>query len=171
MIGHEAYQALGERAYDYLDPMCGGGYLHGVIEQALLLKGMSYASPLVHDVCSEEMEESCLHGIGHGIHKLVGDIEQSLLFCDEIPTTATDCFDGVFMDAFDPESAPRDAVLSLSQAQHICTSVGKRAQPSCYFYLPRTVPGAEYLSIIDACSSSTIGDGWAACAEGSGVVL
>jgi hypothetical protein len=110
-----------------------------------------------------------LHGVGHGIHNVYGNIPQSLELCGEIATSHTDCYDGVFMDAFDPEGATIDTKYALAEAIQICASTTKIAQPSCYFYVPRAVPQAEVTSIIELCTSAEIGNGWSACAEGSGV--
>jgi len=168
-IGHNAYKALGDKSYDYASPMCGGGYLHGVLEQAFSQNGIQYLSTVVHSGCSDESMESCLHGIGHGLHTLLGDIPKSLSACSEINTSNTDCFDGVFMDVFDSEGVAAKENISLSSAQNICKSAAKKEQSSCYFYLPRVVFPVDHTAIVALCSSFEVGEGWAACAEGSGV--
>lgn len=168
-IGHEAYQTLGQHALHFADPMCGGGYLHGVIEQAFLDNGMDFLSASLHDTCTDDNMESCLHGVGHGLHTFLGNVPDALAACNQINTTHTDCYDGVFMDSFDHEGMPTETTLSPGEARDICSTSAEAEQPSCYFYLPRTVPHADYQSIIDLCTSPDIGSGWAACAEGSGV--
>jgi hypothetical protein len=132
-IGHYAYKSLGEKAYDYANPMCGGGYLHGVLEQAFSQNGIQYLSTVVHTGCSDESMESCLHGIGHGLHTLLGDIPKSLSACEEINTTDTDCLDGVFMDVFDNEGVVSEEDISLSEAKQVCNQFQKKKNPVVIF--------------------------------------
>lgn len=169
MIGHQAYDAYKDTAYTFADPMCGGGYLHGVIEQAFKRNGVSYLDTIAHDLCNGEITESCLHGVGHGLHEVLRDIPEAVSFCELIATSHTDCFDGVFMDAFDSEGMSEVVTMEIETAQAICGSTVESAQDSCYFYLPRLLAAEPYTKTIELCSSSEIGSGWAACAQGSGV--
>lgn len=169
MIGHAAYAAFGEAAYAFADPMCGGGYLHGVLEQAFKANGVGYLDSIVHSVCDGEIAESCLHGVGHGLHEALNDVKLAIALCDSIVSAHSDCYDGVFMDAFDSEGMVTQQTLEIETALALCESVDSTAQASCYFYLPRLLGHLPYLDTVALCSSAGIKTGWAACAQGSGV--
>lgn len=167
-IGNTSYELLGEKAYAYADPMCGGGFLHGVIEQAFIDQGLDYLQTVTHEQCKGDILESCLHGVGHGIHKLSPDLSLSIRTCSQISASGTDCYDGVFMDIFDTHNAGEEAI-TLTDALLMCENTVETAQNSCYFYLPRIIKNSEAQKIVDICSSKDIKSGWAACATGSGV--
>ena len=169
VIGNRAYSELKDEAYQFVDPMCGGGYLHGVIEQAFLYNGLNYMSDVVHKQCSGVIEESCLHGIGHGVHQVVGDVKDSVEICSQVASTNTDCYDGVFMDVFDMEGSASKQQLTPEDGILLCEETTIVSGNSCYFYLPRILSSSSPSSITDLCSSAEIKDGWAACAQGSGV--
>jgi len=168
-IGHKAYDLLREDAFMFVDPMCGGGYLHGVLEEAFLLNGLSYLDEVVHNQCDGEILESCLHGVGHGIHELTKDLVSSIEICATISASSSDCYDGVYMDIFDIEDKQNIVPPELDVAQQICEVSPELAQQSCYFYLPRVLSAQEPGVTIKLCSSTLKEKGWAACANGSGV--
>ena len=168
-IGHNAYLLLGEGAYLYADPMCGGGYLHGVTEQAFESNGLVYLQKIVHEQCTGDILESCLHGVGHGIHQATDNIETAVVICGQVAASGTDCFDGVFMDAFDTEGNTEKNVITLQEAYGVCENTTSEAENSCYFYLPRVMGIAAAAAIVDVCAGPQIKNGWGACAMGSGV--
>ena len=168
-IGNTAYKFLRERAYTYADPMCGGGYLHGVIEQAFETQGLEYLDSIIHEQCTGDILESCLHGVGHGIHKSNYNLEASIKICSQISASGTDCYDGVFMDVFDTHDTVDVVTFAVQDALTICENTTTEARNSCYFYVPRIIKNSEAKRAIDICSSTDIKYGWAACANGSGV--
>ncbi len=67
-LGHAALEQAGGRVGDALndrDDVCGGGFTHGVIEQALAESADPQAAMLT--VCAPRQDGSCWHGMGHGL--------------------------------------------------------------------------------------------------------
>jgi hypothetical protein len=169
LIGHKAYALLGEEAYQYADPMCGGGYLHGVTEQAFKSNGLADLQKIVHEQCDGDMLESCLHGVGHGIHQTTKNVEVAVQICNQLSASSTDCFDGVFMDLFDTHDESKEDLITAQKAYSICGNTSSVSKHSCYFYLPRITTNADASTVVELCDSPQIKTGWAACANGSGV--
>ena len=168
VVGHMAYEYLQEDAYQYADPMCGGGYLHGVLEKAFAINGLSYLETVVHTNCDGEVTESCLHGVGHGIQQLTNDVSQSIQICEQIGTEDLDCYEGVFMEQF--EGTPLAVGATVTESiLNLCAKSPLGAQKSCYFYLPRILGQAPAMSIVELCEEKLTSEDSLVCAEGSGV--
>jgi hypothetical protein len=168
VVGHMAYEYLQEDAYQYADPMCGGGYLHGVLEKAFAINGLNYLDTVVHASCDGEVTESCLHGVGHGIQLLTMDVSQSIQVCEQIGTEDLVCYDGVFMEQF--EGAPLVVGATVPESiLNLCVESPLSAQKSCYFYLPRILGQAPAISIVELCEERLTSEDSLVCAQGSGV--
>jgi hypothetical protein len=149
--------------------MCGGGYLHGLLEEATIFDASMSLTEIVHTVCTGDMEESCLHGLGHAIYKSVQTVPDSIKYCDEIINNNKDCYDGVFMELFDLEEG--SAEVSISKGLDICLVATHKTKPSCIFYLPRVLKSAEAETTTTFCANLTDASDQLICAEGSGVMF
>jgi hypothetical protein len=167
--GHRAYTHFHEQAFTFKDPLCGGGYLHGLLEEATIFDETMSLKEIVHTVCSGEIEESCLHGLGHAIYKSVHDVPKSIIYCNKVMTKNKDCYDGVYMELFDTEVAT--GTPSTIDATKICTTSSEQARASCFFYLPRILKHGPSKDTVSFCSSLPTPDDQKICAQGSGVMF
>ena len=166
-IGHVVYENFGETAFTYKDPFCGAGYLHGLLEAATIFNESSSLKEIVHTVCSGEIEEACLHGLGHAIYKSVHDIPTAIAYCDKIRTKNNDCYDGIYMELFDTETD--SAKMPPPEAVGLCADAPSYAKPSCVFYLPRVLKDASPEKMLTFCTTLASQTDRNICAEGSGV--
>ncbi len=85
---------------------CGGGFLHGILEgYTASHPDFAVDSKFVVETCSQENRvsvQACVHGMGHILLlQTKGDLAQASLICSNTGSSATGCFNGVFMeDAF-----------------------------------------------------------------------
>ena len=168
-IGHIAYGNFGETAFTYKDPFCGAGYLHGLLEAATIFNESSSLKEIVHTVCSDEIEEACLHGLGHAIYKSVHDIPTAIAYCDKVRTKNKDCYDGIYMELFDTETD--SAKIPPPEALSFCAGAPSYTKSSCVFYLPRVLKNASPVSMVAFCTTLASQTDRDICAEGSGVAL
>lgn len=176
-IGHEALEESGwDASMKIAHPLCGGGYIHGVIEAKFGLLAAMSPSTIRSEIigaCGDPTNEVCYHGIGHGLMVLFhDDVSRSLETCD---TTALpgriDCYDGVFMHVFDAEETGiAKNIPERNLGSKLCDSVGSQRQSSCRFYAPRVF--ARTPSMIEdaanSCKKTTDADAARVCALGSG---
>lgn len=167
-IGHIAYEHFREQAFTFKDPLCGGGYLHGLLESATVFDDSMSLPEMVHTVCSGDIEESCLHGLGHAIYKSVLDIPTALTYCDKVRSQNKDCYDGVYMELFDTEEGQE---LSIAAGSAICATATIQTQSSCWFYLPRLLKTNGPQTTIAHCASLLKSTERQVCAKGSGVMF
>ena len=167
-IGHISYKHFGEQAFAFKDPLCGGGYLHGLIETATIFDETMSLAGIVHTVCFGDVEESCLHGLGHAIYKSVLDIPASLRYCDKVRTNNKDCYDGVYMEVFDREEGPD---FSVAAGIEICATATTPTKLSCLFYLPRLLKNNEPSTVTSLCTDFLEQSEQLTCAQGSGVMF
>lgn len=168
-IGHTAYHYFGEKAFSYKDPFCGGGYLHGLLEEATEFNSSTDLTEMVHVVCSGDIEESCLHGLGHAIYQSVENVPTAISYCDMIRSKNKDCYDGIFMELFDAEDVLK--TVATEEALRICSELSIETKPSCIFYLPRTLKHSEPTEAVALCNSLEESADRLTCAQGSGVML
>lgn len=167
-IGHTSYKNFSEQAFSFKDPFCGGGYLHGLLEEATIFDESMSLTEIVHTVCAGDIEESCLHGLGHAIYKSTQNIPDSIKYCDKVRTNNKDCYDGVYMELFDREES---AEVSVADATEICNTASMETKSSCFFYLPRVLKNAEPETATTFCASFSDTSTRATCAQGSGVMF
>jgi len=147
-MGHRAFETSGFRgAMAVQDAICGGGYVHGVLEGQFGLLQERELFDYVSTLCEDDTY-ICHHGIGHGLMITTNlNIEKSLGLCDALTgLAARNCYDGVWMHIFDLEESgasisPNRAVdptaSQVEKAAELCTSAEQAYRTSCYFYLPR----------------------------------
>lgn len=172
-IAHDlGHAALDKYAYDFKkavsfqDGVCGNGYLHGVVEHAVL--HAPDPEQALHTLCAPELDGSCLHGIGHGAMFVADmDLPKALAFCDWFKLTAqrTSCAEGVFMQNFevDVPGVKNSSWLKASDPMYPCRQQAARYQGPCYYYAPQ-----YYLSL----NSDKYSDGlvWCRTADTSAAV-
>ncbi len=180
-LGHVAYETYGfAKAMSYQDAICGGGFIHGIVEAKFgemdevdLLQEIATTCDAATD------EENCVHGVGHGLMLVTYlDVDRSLSYCDLFDASVRHhCFDGVWMHVFDQEESGvahadtmvlTDSYIQSSQAR--CVATADVYKDSCYFYLPRIFAhDAErtFYDLVSLCGSvERIGR--FACAAGAG---
>jgi hypothetical protein len=168
-IGHIAYGHFDEEAFTFKKPMCGGGYLHGLLEEATIFDESMSLTEIVHTVCTGDIEESCLHGLGHAIYKSVQTVPDSIKYCDQIINKNKDCYDGVFMEIFDLEE--NSSEIPIRESLNICLTATAETKHSCMFYLPRALKKEEPGIVVTFCANLTEESDQLICAEGSGVMF
>lgn len=174
-LGHESFELYGfEESMRIAKPLCGAGFIHGVIESKF---GSFVNEEQLKDsenICNEE-DEFCNHGIGHGIMVFTNNnLDESLSFCDSLkPLARSDCYDGVFMHVFDnEETGISKSIPERLEEDALCSRVSLKYQKSCSFYLPRVNIGKsdwEKLSL-DLCNKLT-GENYVTCIVGSGTMF
>lgn len=178
-LGHEAFETFGfAGAMSFQDAMCGGGYIHGVIEGRFGVLQEKEIIAELPTICAEG-QLSCYHGVGHGLMIATRlNVPSSLAYCDALPGLGRrNCYDGVWMHLFDKEEsgARKDAgqpfdVALIAASSERCASAASAYQTSCYFYLPRIFAHAEERPFDEVVRLCETVDGrlGLACAAGSG---
>lgn len=170
-MGHHAYEAYGfDGAMQYQDGLCGGGYIHGVIEGRFGALQEGDLLGALAGVCSEMPTESCFHGVGHGLMiALDNNTTDALVACDQvIKNGQSDCYDGIFMQIFDDEETGLNKRKALAQrSSDLCAKVDGKYQESCYFYLPRMYKAESSANIVYICEG-LVGKNAVVCAMGTG---
>jgi len=178
-MGHAAYDAFGfGEAMKAQNAVCGGGYIHGVLEAHFGLLQEEDLLDSVSSLCSEG-SNTCYHGLGHGLMIALDlDVSSSLGYCDLLPGVgARNCYDGVWMHIFDLEesgvSKESDLYFTAEETQGalaLCAGHDDIYKSSCYFYLPRILAHDQQRSFqesVDLCA--LVEDSFAiSCAAGSG---
>lgn len=179
-MGHEAYEALGfAGAMAVQDGLCGGGYIHGVIEGRFGLLQERDILAVLPELCEKDAL-SCYHGVGHGL-MIATRLNQrtSLAYCDRLPGLgARNCYDGVWMHIFDLEESgarvvgtPQEVDPAQVQEQAaLCAKADTPYKASCYFYLPRVYAHQNELAFTSyaALCQTVEADFQIACAAGTG---
>jgi hypothetical protein len=180
-MGHEAFESFGfQKAMAYQDAICGGGYIHGIIEARFGLLQEKDIMNQLPTIC-DEGNGACYHGIGHGLMiatKL--NITTSLTYCDVLPGLGRrNCYDGVWMHIFDLEETGLHEVADAPSVNDegfrakmlaFCKNAGTAYKTSCYFYLPRIYAHFDETPFeVYAKLCGEVEDGYsAACAAGVG---
>jgi len=180
-LGHRALAiARGDAAMALAarNDTCGGGYTHGVIENALADSSDPRRDML--RLCAPNQDGSCWHGIGHGLMFASGmDPDASNRLCDRAPNRylANRCGEGVYMQLFTPDLAAHhtggDANLAHDpeRAMEQCEKTRSSYQGNCWFYAPvvwLTANPERFIDGIAWCSHARPGSAAQACAKGIG---
>ena len=146
-IGHEAYEEYGSiaEAYAHADYGCWGGYLHGVVEEALRGKSTSDITPeTLRTMCdgvksAGEMSFahfSCVHGMGHALMLVsYNDLPNALLRCDDLANgwEAAQCVNGAFMqNMFSKYNDHASNYLPKDDLHFPCSIAREKDQKACY---------------------------------------
>ena len=144
-IGHSAYLRYGDfaKAMSYRNEACDSGYLHGVIEEALVKS----PDPLkkIKEICNSYRGETylsweCYHGIGHGLMLVTdNELERSIAYCKELDThfMQNNCVNGVFMENSNTDQKIHiPHYLDPSDPFVPCETQPSEYQELCYIYAP-----------------------------------
>jgi len=180
-LGHQALLLAGGKAGAALsvrNDTCGGGFTHGVIEDALA-RSKDPAHDLLR-ICAPRQEGSCFHGVGHGVMFATGlDVARSLDLCDLAPTgiLSVRCGEGVFMQLFSADvagghSASKGASAeTVDTARSTCERIRDPYAGSCWFYSPTLWLADrpdDFSGAMQWCSGAASGFGRQLCAKGVG---
>ncbi len=145
-LGHQALEIAGGNpgsALTVRNDVCGGGFTHGVIEDALATS-KEPARDLMK-ICAPKQDGSCFHGVGHGVMFATGlDVDASLELCDLAPkpVLSVRCGEGVFMQLFSADVAGGHAAGKGASAETVetasstCASIRMPYAGACWFYTP-----------------------------------
>jgi hypothetical protein len=180
-LGHQALELAGGKpgkALTVRNDVCGGGFTHGVIEDALASSKDPGRDLL--KICAPEQDGSCFHGVGHGVMFATGlDVARSLDLCDLAPKEilSVRCGEGVFMQLFSADVAGGHAAGKGSDPQTVdtaratCAGVRMPYAGSCWFYAP-TLWLAEtpddFAGAMQWCAEASSNFGQQLCAKGVG---
>lgn len=152
-IGHAALRTYGfSDAVAVHDDLCGSGYIHGIVEQALTEESDLIAAAVRY--CGEG-NPVCYHGVGHGFMAALGnDAAVALARCAELPEAMAriKCSEGVFMEHFSPEGSPHAVELDLETAFRLCADAGGPYDSACAYYAPRAYLAAYADDAVGAAS-------------------
>ena len=180
-LGHQALYLAGGKpgmALTVRNDVCGGGFTHGVIEDALATS-KDPAFDLLR-ICAPKQDGSCFHGVGHGAMFATGlNVAKSLDLCDLAPKEilSVRCGEGVFMQLFSADVAGGHAAGKGTNPETVDTASGTCARirmpyaGSCWFYSP-TLWLADRPDDFDGamgwCATAASNFGQQLCAKGVG---
>ncbi|GAA2037120.1 hypothetical protein GCM10009839_42870 [Catenulispora yoronensis] len=176
-LGHAALEKYAydfKKAISFQDGVCGNGYLHGVVEHAVL--HAPDPEQALHTLCAPELDGSCLHGIGHGAMFVADmDLPKALSFCDWFgqPGQRTACAEGVFMQNFevDVPGVKNSSWLRASDPMYPCAQQAARYQGPCYYYAPQyylSIHADQYADGLKWCRTAANTSAVASCTMGLG---
>lgn len=165
-LGHAAYEYYGDvgTALEHRDSVCNAGYIHGVIERALL--GSADLEGDLADLCmgyetGSLIRNSCEHGAGHGVmYWSDNDLEKSLAFCHAVGTGSSlhNCRNGVFMELFNVDGKTHvSRLLKSNDPFYPCPALEAELQPFCYLYAPKyylSLHARDYAGALQWCASA-----------------
>jgi hypothetical protein len=180
-LGHQALQLVGGKpgkALTVRNDVCGGGFTHGVIEDAL-----GASTDPAHDllrICAPKQDGSCFHGVGHGVMFATGlDVSKSLDLCDLAPRAilSVRCGEGVFMQLFSADVAGGHAAgkgaspETVETAASTCAGIRMPYAGACWFYTPTLWLADrpdDFTGAMQWCAKAPSGFGRQLCAKGVG---
>lgn len=129
-----------KKSLEYNIDVCGGGYVHGIIEKYIDLNSDSGDSFL--DICDNSSQPSCFHALGHGLMiRDKNDVEQSIKNCKKLTNIKqqNNCGEGVFMQKFDLENPSEPDVIALNSSKEIrlCQTYDYPFRSGCFYYFGR----------------------------------
>lgn len=180
-LGHAALalsHGNAAKALSVRNDVCGGGFVHGVVEETL--EGSKNIARDLLTVCAPEQTGSCWHGVGHGVMLSSGyDLPRATHLCRTAPDEGlvARCGEGIFMQLMTLEEGGAHAadaskrVRSPAQAAKACRSQTSIFADTCWFYSPTVwlqEHPDDWRGVVRWCLSSTRGDARRACLKGVG---
>jgi len=180
-LGHATLDLNGgsvAKALSVRNDVCGGGFVHGVIEQALA--GSKDIARDLLSVCAPAQDGSCWHGVGHGVMlSSEYNLARATKLCREAPNDylVARCGEGIFMqlltlDEVGAHSAgSQNRVTNPTQAAKVCHSESPIFADTCWFYTPTVwlqLHPDDWVGVVRWCLANTHGDARAACLKGVG---
>lgn len=141
-VGHYALKKYNQdtgKAISYNVDICGGGYVHGIIEE--FLHTSSDPKSNIVSLCPGG-DGTCLHALGHGammINKYV--ISESVKDCQLLNNSNYEllCAEGLFMENFDSENTDEDEKPDLKPGDpfYPCNEYSLPYIDACFYYSGR----------------------------------
>jgi hypothetical protein len=130
------------KSIEYNVDVCGGGYIHGIIEKYLQLK--PNAGDEILTLCTNPNDPGCFHALGHGLMLMNKyNIITSVDGCQKLNLIAqrSFCGEGVFMENFDSENTEdsEKPFLNTAEPNEICPNYENSFRNACYYYSGRYV--------------------------------
>ncbi len=122
--------------------VCGGGYVHGIIEKYLQTK--SNAGDEILTLCTDQNDAGCFHALGHGLMLMNKyDIVTSVDGCQKLSLSIQKvyCGEGIFMENFDSENAEdsEKPFLNTINPNEICPNYIAPYRDACFYYSGRFI--------------------------------
>lgn len=180
-LGHAALARAGGDAAAVLNArndVCGGGFLHGVVEAKLGSSGSIEQDIL--EVCSPDQDGSCLHGVGHGVtFAAKGDVDKAMEMCDLVAhlEQGARCAEGMMMQLWLSDSLAGHVgakAKTTADALATCPRVREPYGGACWFYAPTLIldraDNGSWAKAAAWCADTVPGDSDARwlCAMGTG---
>jgi hypothetical protein len=168
----QKYKGDIKTAIQYDVDVCGGGYVHGLVEHFIDLSPNPAVELLT--VCQPN-DGTCYHGVGHGlmlVNKM--DIPKSVQGCQSLSGSNAQlwCAEGVFMENFDSENVAQEEKPFLNPANPsgICDQNTGIYRNACYYYLGRYIfkQNGEPKASLQLCKQSGSVVDQQACVRGMG---
>jgi len=155
-----AYTQDLKQALSVADRKCGGSMYHGIVENYFMsevfFKGTNFDDVQIKDSCDQLLDDSpllyleCVHGIGHGLVKVYGDIFSAVARCDEFETqyVQSQCQQGVFMENAVEFYSTGGGVYDEDDLLYPCNKLDSKYAENCYYYhtsyiLKKTLSASE----------------------------
>jgi hypothetical protein len=180
-LGHQALELAGGKpgkALTVRNDVCGGGFTHGVIEDALATSTNPGRDLL--KICAPEQDGSCFHGVGHGVMFATGlNVAKSLDLCDLAPgdILSVRCGEGVFMQLFSADVAGGHIAAkganpqTVATARATCDGIRMPYAGACWFYTPTlwlAERADDFTGAMQWCAEAPSSFGQQMCAKGVG---
>ena len=159
------------KSIEYNVDVCGGGYIHGIIEKYLQLK--PNAGDEILTLCPSPNDSGCFHALGHGLMLMNKyDVKTSVDGCQKLPilTQKVFCGEGIFMENFDSENAEdsEKPFLNIEEPNQICPSYISPYRDSCFYYSGRYIfkSNKNPFDSLQTCSKTPTDNDDASCVRG-----
>jgi hypothetical protein len=186
-IGHATAEGAPDlnlpELYAQGDPMCAGGYYHGVASvvasrvgaEGLLADANAFCADLRRDAPRTFRHYSCAHGLGHGLmHLIDNDLPVALAGCDTVSVDweREACYSGVFVENVDSMFNPThpSAYLDPDEPLYPCHTMEERYKSQCYQHqagYALFTRNNDYIGVFTLCAAVDDGFRWA-CEVGIG---
>lgn len=174
-LGHAALTKFGgdfQKAISFRNDVCGSGYLHGVVEQALTNSPKPKTALMT--LC-KPTDYSCMHGIGHGA-MFVTDMNLPAAedLCDTLPSAdRSSCGEGVFMQNFETDltEVHQSTWLRPNDPMYPCSSQRSPYDGDCFYYAPQyylSLHPDQYSPGLSWCTTAPTQDNAWTCTMGLG---
>jgi hypothetical protein len=162
VLGKDIYRRLGEKGIEVCDQSFTYGCYHGFVRA--LYEEMP-ESPTTALVCEKAPNYGgCLHGFGHALGSMGGDLEKALRTCDVLFEKFTfGCWEGVFMEFVKTFAPPKGSDL-----WQVCDSVAGKYREQCAKSLPGRMSDATSAAVAEFCLKGATLALQSACADAFG---
>jgi hypothetical protein len=131
-----------KQAIEFNVDVCGGGYIHGIIEKYLQIT--PNASNEILTLCSGTQDFGCFHALGHGLMLMNKyNVITSVDGCQKLklPQQKVFCGEGIFMENFDSENAEdsEKPFLNINNPNEICPNYINPYRSACFYYAGRYI--------------------------------